>query len=86
MTSISIQIQSVGFSFGNCASITINGSDVAPGQYQRGLNVAVADQSTGALRWFHNYDTNASSEAAGAGGEAVVVAAALHFFVDSRSD
>jgi hypothetical protein len=44
----------------------VKGSIVGQGQYRRGLNVAVLDQSTGALLSFQNYDTESSSDAANA--------------------
>ncbi len=71
MSLISIQIDAAGFNFGDAAKIIVNGTVVDPGLYGRGLNVAVLDQSSGALLSFQTYDTCQSPAAADAFAAAV---------------
>lgn len=56
-TTITIKAESAGSNLGNFARITLNDSEIAFGNYTRGLNVAVFDETTGQILTTTSFDT-----------------------------
>ena len=56
-TTITIKAESGGATSGNVARITLNDSEIAFGNYTRGLNVAVFDETTGQILTTTSFDT-----------------------------
>ena len=66
MSTLSLQVESAGYDFGNSARILVGGTDVGAGRYARGLNVAVVDEVSGKVGGFFTYDTNGDRSASDA--------------------
>ncbi|MEG4120829.1 interleukin-like EMT inducer domain-containing protein [Microcoleus sp. N9_B4] len=71
MDKLSIEVLSKGYLFGNSASIKVNGQDIGDGDYGRGLNVAVLNETTGEKLWFRHFDTHVSEQDSTAFAEAI---------------
>jgi hypothetical protein len=56
-STITIKAESAGAKSGNFARITLNDSEIAFGNYTRGLNVAVFDETTGQILTTTSFDT-----------------------------